>query len=287
MLVIPWGGGGLFNYYYLKSYSLPAPPPRAKKKVIIIGRPPPLRRKKVIIIQHPPAPLTGSGSYFCLSSRFWELVLSLISSTAVFLCIEIRFLRLLNVFLGAFSASESVSEFLDAVLSFFTARLPPPQRKKKVIIIDCPAPLSLPPSVGVAPFQLLQEVMIISGTPLPKQKKSNNNRLPPREKKSNNNRLPSPLSLSPSVGVASFQLLQEVMIISRPPQRKKQVIIIDCPPPFPSLQRRCGSFPAVPWSNDYLPPPPEKKKSNNNQLPPPLPLALPALVSPLPLLWKH
>jgi hypothetical protein len=37
------------------------------------------------------------------------------------LCLEIRFLRLLNVFLGAFSASESVSELLDAVLSFFTA----------------------------------------------------------------------------------------------------------------------------------------------------------------------
>ena len=112
---------------------------------------PPLRRKKVIIIQHPPAPLTGSGSYFCLSSRFWELVLSLISSTAVFLCIEIRFLRLLNVFLGAFSASESVSEFLDAVLSFFTAvcvqfllfeiiivARPPPPEKKKVIIIGRP-----------------------------------------------------------------------------------------------------------------------------------------------------
>ena len=46
--------------------------------------PPPLRRKKVIIIQHPPAPLTGSGSYFCLSSRFRDLVLPLISSTAAF-----------------------------------------------------------------------------------------------------------------------------------------------------------------------------------------------------------
>ena len=224
MLVIPWGGGGLFNYYYLKSYSLPAPPPGEKKSNNNWPPPPPpLRRKKVIIIQHPPAPLTGSGSYFCLSSRFWELVLSLISSTAVFLCIEIRFLRLLNVFLGAFSASESVSEFLDAVLSFFTARLPPPQRKKKVIIIDCPAPLSLPPSVGVAPFQLLQEVMIISGTPLPKQKKVIIIDCPPEKKKSNNNRLPSP--------------------------------------PFPPSQRWCGVFPAVARSNDYLSRPPPKKKN--------------------------
>ena len=40
--------------------------------------PPPLRRKKVIIIQHPPAPVTRSGSYFCLSIRLRELVLPLI-----------------------------------------------------------------------------------------------------------------------------------------------------------------------------------------------------------------
>ena len=59
------------------------PPRPRKKKVIIIGCPP-LRRKKVIIIQHHPAPLTGSGSYFCLSGRFRDLVLPLISSTAAF-----------------------------------------------------------------------------------------------------------------------------------------------------------------------------------------------------------
>ena len=72
----------VFNSYYLKSWSLPAPPGREKKSNN--NWPPPLRRKKVIIIQQPPAPLTGSGSYFCLSSRFRDLVLPLISSTAAF-----------------------------------------------------------------------------------------------------------------------------------------------------------------------------------------------------------
>ena len=145
------GGRGFVQLLLFEIIIVARPPPGEKKKVIIIGRPP-LRRKKVIIIQHPPAPLTGSGSYFCLSSRFRELVLSLISSTAVFLCIEIRFLRLLNVFLGAFSASESVSEFLDAVLSFFTA---------------------------VCVQFLLFEIIIVARPPPAREKKSNNNWPPP------------------------------------------------------------------------------------------------------------
>ena len=97
------------------------PPPPEKKQVIIIGRPPPSKKKSNNNSTLPGPP-----------HRFRELFLPLksfpgpCSATnfvygSFFLCLEIRFLRLLNVFLGAFSASESVSELLDAVLSFFTA----------------------------------------------------------------------------------------------------------------------------------------------------------------------
>ena len=150
MLVIPWGVGGLFNYYYFEIIIVARPPP-AKKKSNNNWPPPPLR-KKVIIIQHPPAP----------PHRFRELFLPLKSFPGAcsvtnfvygsfFGVLKFVFLRLLNVFLGAFSASESVSEFLDAVLSFFTAVCvqfllfeiiivapPPPPEKKKVIIIGRP-----------------------------------------------------------------------------------------------------------------------------------------------------